>query len=484
MKRLRSNGIAWFLDDEALTSLVEGLREDPATKRTHEIRRGAGRDVFVKYFVEKGFIGFARNRLLPRGKREYLVGRRLSSLSIPTPIPLGYGRGKRGSFILEERIEAIPFRTAFEEDSHRERLVTGLAALLDRLREERVRHNDLHLENIMVAGERLYLVDLHKTKVKKVRFSLTDELANLTHALTMIYDRMTQGQKDGFFSAYGRQDIRPFVERGLLTLRHQWIESKKKRAFLTTSRLVASKGRVHVRGREEVARGAFLETIKADRKVRVARHEDHIRKTYRSRRRLKRAWQAHVALEYLEMDVVPRPSYVAKASLFRSGYVAMEDLGAQGEELDRFLDREYDRMAFGERRRFCDDLSAFFHALLQRGVIHSDLKACNVFVLSHGLKLLDVEDILFAVPTEETLKRMLVQLNASVPERIALSLRLRFLVKLAEGFPLDRKRLFRAVAKESRDKEIVYEGVSGLKRESWRDRRRGFLEPSSHQPRL
>ncbi len=418
--------------------------------------------------------------MLPRGKREYVVGRWLSSLSIPTPSPLGYGRGKRGSFILQECIEAIPFRSAFDEGPNRERLADGLAVLLDLLRKERVRHNDLHLENIMVADNGLYLVDLHKTKVKRFRFSRADELVNLTHALTMIYERMTRAEKDRFFDIYGRPDMRPFVEKELRTLRCHWIESKKGRAFSTTSRLVASGNRVYVRGREEAALGAFLESIKDDRKVRVERHEDHIRKTYRSRRRLKKAWQAHVALEYLEMDVVPRPSYVARASLLGSGYVAMEDLKAHGEELDRFLDREYDRMAPGQRRGFADGLSEFFGGLLEKGVIHRDLKACNVFVLSDGFRLLDVEDILFAAPTEETLKRMLVQLNTSVPERISVSDRVRFLAKLVSGFSFDRKRLLREVVRLSRNEEIVYEGVSGLKKESWRGHRRGSPPPSSH----
>ena len=366
MKKLKHNGVAWFLDAEALAPLVEGLSEGFGAKRTHEIRSAHGRDVFVKYFVEKGFLGMVRNWVLPRGKREYAVGRRLSSLSIPVPFPLGYGRGKRGSFILQERIEAIPFLSAFDKGPDRERLVDGLAVLLDLLRKERVRHNDLHLENIMVDDNGLYLVDLHKTKVKRFRFSRGDEVVNLTHALTMIYGRMTGSEKDRFLNIYGRPHMRPLVERGLGTLRCQWIESKKGRAFSTTSRLVASGNRVYVRGREETAKGAFVESIKEDRKVRVERHEDHIRKTYRGRLRLEKAWQAHVALEYLEMDIVPRPSYVARASLLGGGYVAMEDLKAHGEELDRFLDKGWDSMAPGERRLFAHGLSEFFGRLLEK----------------------------------------------------------------------------------------------------------------------
>ena len=87
VKKSKQNGVAWFLDDEALVPLVEGLSEGFGAKRTHEIRSAHGRDVFVKYFVEKGFLGMVRNWVFPRGKREYAVGRRLSSLSIPAPFP-------------------------------------------------------------------------------------------------------------------------------------------------------------------------------------------------------------------------------------------------------------------------------------------------------------------------------------------------------------------------------------------------------------
>ena len=100
----------------------------------------------------------------------------------------------------------------------------------------------------------------------------------------------------------------------------------------------------------------------------------------------------------------------------------------------------------------------------RKGIIHRDLKACNVFVLSDGFRLLDVEDILFAAPTEETMRRMLVQLNTSVPERISVADRVRFFVNLVSGFSLDRKRLLREVARLSRNEDIVYEGVSGLKK--------------------
>ena len=88
-------------------------------------------------------------------------------------------------------------------------------------------------------------------------------------------------------------------------------------------------------------------------------------------------------------------------------------------ELDRFLDREYDDMSAFQRRRFVGDLSRFVRDLLKKGVFHRDLKACNLFVLPDGFRLLDMEDVRFFYPSAGDLRRMFVQLNTSIPRRIA-----------------------------------------------------------------
>jgi tRNA A-37 threonylcarbamoyl transferase component Bud32 len=471
MKAVKRNGISWYLEDEGLVPLIEGLIVGVRLRRTHEYIDQGGTQVFVKYFVEKGLLGFMRNKVCPRGRKEYVLGKKLASFCIATPDQMGYGIGRAGSFILQKRIEAVPFRAAFNDAIRRQGLLDALALLLKRLRERRVRHNDLHLENVMVRGERLYLIDLHKTRVKRTHFSTSDELANLTHALTMIYDGLTEDEKSGFFRRYGRPAMRGPVEEGLRSLWEEWIRSKKKRAFSTTSKLVAMGSRVCVRGVEGHGDGQFIGLIKKDKKVIVEAHDDHIRKVYRDRRRLVKAWEAHVVLEYLEMAVGPRPFHVRKASFFERGYIAMEDLRGHGAELDRFLDREYDGMSTGQRRRFVDALSRFVRGLLMKGVFHRDLKACNLFVLSDGFRLLDIEDVQFRLPSEEDLRRMFVQLNTSIPRRIATFPRIRFFANVMRGSSVDRKRLFRSVLQASLDEEIVYEGAAGLRRESWQRHR-------------
>ncbi len=484
MKRVRKNGISWFLDGhEGLEALVEGIVEEEETRRSYATASCGDGKVFVKFFLERGVGGRIRNRVMPRGRKEYRLGKRILSASVATPLPMGYGIGRGGSFVIQELIEGETLKSVFEGALQREPLVDALALFLRRLAACGIRHNDLHLDNILVKGETLYLIDLHKTRIKQGRITPKDEAANLAQALSMVYSEMTEEARQRFFEQYGGSGLRQAVEATLRAQWKKWIDSKKKRAFSTTSKLVARGRRVYARGREEAARGRFTELIKKDRKVRVERWSDHIRKIYAGRRRLARAWETWAALQYVGVDIVPRPFFVEMPSLLRDGYVAMEDLGGRGEELDRFLDRHYDAMDIRRRRAFIDGFSRFLGGLLKMGVVQKDLKACNVFVLAEGFRLLDVEDIGFFAPAEGDLARMLVQLANSLPARIAAADRMRFFLKLTRPLQFERKRLFRTVASMCAEGEIVYEGVSGLKRESWQGRPPGPPAPFCRTPR-
>lgn len=484
MKRVRKNGISWFLDEhEGLEAMVEGVVEEEETRRSYAVTSCGDGKVFVKFFLEQGVGGFLRNRLMPRGRKEYKVGKRILSASVATPVPMGYGRGRGGSFVIQELIEGQTFKSVFDGALQRESLVDALALLLRQLAACGIRHNDLHLDNILVKGETLYLIDLHKAQVKQGRLRPKDEAANLAQALSMVYSEMTEDARRRFFEQYGGSGLRQAVEATLRAQWKKWIDSKKKRAFSTTSKLVAKGRRVYARGREEAAKGRFVELIKKDRKVRVERWSDHIRKVYTGRRRLARAWETWAALQYVAVDIVPRPFFVEMPSFLGGGYVAMEDLAGRGEELDRFLDRHYDAMDLTRRRAFIDGFSRFLGGLLKMGVVQRDLKACNVFVLTEGFRLLDVEDIRFFAPAGGDVARMLAQLNNSLPARIAASDRIRFFLKLTRLFPLERKRLFRTVAQTCAEGEIVYEGVAGLKRESRQGRRPGPPAPFCRTPR-
>lgn len=470
MHTFKIAGTTWFLDDPSLERVVEQLGHEPGGKRVHFISEYPGGKVFIKFFYEKGLPGLIRNRILPRGKKEYELSKKLQSLSVLTPRALGYGVAPRGSYVIQEWIDGEPLLSWAYEKPRRQQLIEALVAVLEQLKAKGLRHNDLHLDNIIGASGNLYLVDLHKSHLKK-NFATTDDVSNVSHALAMVYDSLDESEKAWFFNRYGGAALREKVEQELVRLRKRWITRKADRAFRTTSVLVGSRGRVTVRGMEEKAQGECLATIKKDRKVTVERYSDHVRKVYAHKRRLQRAWKNHVILEYMRLMIAPRPYYLQKASASVPGFVAMEDLTGKGEELDRFLDRNYEGMNRAARSSFIDAFSSFFLSVFSKKIIHADMKACNIFVVRSGAFLfLDIEDLDFFGFNQAAIKRMLIQLNTTIPRRISIRDRLRFFARITESLvpEAERKRLLSEIASESLQREIVYEGVSGLRREAWK----------------
>jgi tRNA A-37 threonylcarbamoyl transferase component Bud32 len=471
MKEFSLEGVDWHIDDDGLEAVAAMVPSERRERRTYAVYTTApGRKVFVKSFSEKGVGGYLRNRFVPRGKLEYDLGLKLTDLGILTPRPLGYAVSRDASFVIQEYVEGRSLLEISRDEGLSQRIMELLALLLKGLRQYCIRHNDLHLDNILLSKDRLYLIDLHKMKIKR-SFSGEDEVSNLSHSLVAIYDDMDDSGKEHFFRDYGNSRIRPQVEAEFEMLRQRWFERKKRRAFQETSKISRSGEVASVTGSGEKPAGQLVEVVKEDKKVRVERYTDHIRKIYRSRRRLERAWKANVVLTYMDLAVTPKVFYVKRTGLLSGGFVAMEDLSGQGEELDRYLDRQYDAMPGRQRKKFGRDLAAFFADLLKNRVIHKDLKACNVFVLQgNGFRLLDVEDILFRNVAPGDMKRLFLQLNTTIPKRIGPYDRVRFFTALGKASKMgktERKSLLREVARESRVRPIVYEGVSGLVEDKW-----------------
>lgn len=467
MRASRIDSIKWLLKEEGLKDVLKQFSHKEGERRTYTVYKYKDGRIFIKSFLEKGLGGLLRNIFIPRGKREYELGEKLSSLGVLTPVVLGYGTSRRGSYVIQEWIEGESLIRQLEKTGEREKLFVGLADLLKILKSNYIRHNDLHLDNILVLDNKLYLIDLHKMRIKR-SFNVRDEISNLSHALTMVYSDMTGTEKDTFFRNYGDEAIRHRLEEEIERLRRNWVRRKRKRAFKDTSITVYSDEYLYVRGMEKKAKGGFVANLKEDKKVKVERFSDHIRKIYCNRRRLRNAWKNHVALAYMHLSIIPQAYYLKTPSLLKAGYIAMEDLGGRGEELDRYLDRRYDSMKYNERKRFVEKLSGFFEMIFRKGILHKDMKGCNLFALEDGsFALLDVEDIVFRDIDEETLKKILIQLNNAVPKRISINDRMRFFLRLTGFMKVDRKRIFKYVRKGSLKGEIVYEGAGGLKVESW-----------------
>ena len=145
-------GTTWFLEDPSLEQVVERFDHEPKERRGHFTSEYGDGKVFIKFFQERGFSGLIRNRILPRGKKEYDLSKRLRSLSVLTPKALGYGISPHGSYVIQEWIEGEPLIDWKDDRSRRQQLISGLVALLRELKSKGVRHNDLHLGNIIAAS--------------------------------------------------------------------------------------------------------------------------------------------------------------------------------------------------------------------------------------------------------------------------------------------------------------------------------------------
>jgi hypothetical protein len=256
------------------------------------------------------------------------------------------------------------------------------------------------------------------------------------------------------------------IPEGLKKFAKRWIA--RRRAFRTTSKLLAKDNVVYVKGKEMLATGERTAVIKEDKKALVARHTDHLRKVYTHSRRLKRAWRNHVVLLSMDVNAVPQPFQMQIPSKNQRGFIAMEDLAVNGEELDTFLDRTYDHLGYRARIKMVKGFSDFLTKLFGAGIGHRDMKACNFFFLHDGgFRLLDVEDICFQRVDRTSALRMFRQLNMSVPKRVSLADRLRFFSLVTQGASFDRKELLRAVVSESRKGRIQYVGVGGTVSEQW-----------------
>jgi len=468
MKIYSAGGVDWRLTEEGLRGVVEQFSHPGNKRRHYMVLDYQGGRVFIKSFHEKGFSGRLRHLVSPRGRIEFQTGSRLAALGIPTPKALGYGIGENISATVTEYIDAQSLLDMIKKTTSRDALYGLLAGLLEQLRIKHVRHNDLHLDNILVQDNRGYLIDLHKTKIKR-SFNDADEISNAAHALGMIYDEISNKERDFFFQQYGcTEKIKKGIEKEIGRFKRNWVVNKKKRAFKNTSVLSVTDGYIYVRGAENEANGEFVAFIKKDKKVTVELYSDHIRKIYRHQRRLRTAWENHVVFTYLGSNAVPRSYYVKLPILSSDGYIAMEDMGHKGIELDRFLDGKYDTMTSVERGTFVDSFAVFLLSLFRQRIGHRDMKACNIFVLyDRHFVFLDIEDIVFEEIKEGMLKKMLVQLNTTLPKRISVMDRMRFFCKITLPLSVDRKRLLKDVVRESLESDIVYEGVGGLVRESW-----------------
>ncbi|MCX7965213.1 MAG: hypothetical protein N2596_01110, partial [Syntrophorhabdaceae bacterium] len=249
MKKINIKGIRWVLEDDSIEKILYNMELRSIERREHKIIKANGERYFLKSFRENGISDFFRRLLYPRGKKEFIMGKTLLSFSINTPEPLGYGVSRGRSYIIQRHLSGKNFLELFYESEEKKEMLNQLAMLLKTLKAHKIKHNDLHLNNIIIQDGKPYIIDLHKMEIKR-HFSFIDEVSNISHSLAMIYKEMSEDEKESFFTAYGKKDLRNTVEFKLDKMWERWIKSKKKRAFKDTSIVKREKEVLYIKGTE------------------------------------------------------------------------------------------------------------------------------------------------------------------------------------------------------------------------------------------
>ena len=377
----------------------------------------------------------------------------LSAAGIPVPRPVAWSRLPEGGAVLAtaEIPGATPLKEAYRRD-----LLPAVAALIRRMHQAGYLHRDLHLGNLLVAGDAVWVIDVHRGRIGPV--AARDEERALGQLAYSLSRTGTVTDVRRLLAAYRPDAGHDWVERVLRhsdAFRRAHLASRTRRCLRESSGFLVAResdGLWFVRRPAGLAEARALlarhdalcgsgRTVKALDARRITSAEGFYVKEWRTAGpfRALRNWirgtparAAWIAAQGMRVRNLPAPEGVALAELRgRSVFLARE---LPGKPLDRFCREDVPRLA--DRRPFLDALAAAVRRLHFRDTHHRDLKANNI--LADGptrFAFLDLEDVEFRRVRRADAVKALAQLNAALPV-LTRADRWRMLNRYAAGFPL------------------------------------------------
>ncbi len=400
------------LGDPGLRADVEAWLRNPGQgvlvkeNRVRSVHRWNG--LYIKRFKYPGFLQQVRRLLADRARREFRILRELRGRGLPVPEPAAWAGDGRTTFLFTREIPgASPLRSL----PLTRPLLLELGRFVRRILDAGLRHPDLHIGNILVAGGDMHLVDLHGA-------SLAGELSGAERT------RMAAFVVLSFYTFVPQTDVLRFLRACGVDPREAWeafrsereryYRDRQSRVWRTGSRFEAVGG-MHLRRPFPAgeARRTFdsppLRVVKElpGRRIWLADPQIFVKEGSR------RAWYNGYGLE---VRGVPTPRLLA----CRGRRVA-------GEWIEGALPLWDHLKRNGVSRDLLRRLALLVRRMHVRGVLHRDLKANNVIVRGGEFWVIDPDrvDFLREVPREGRLDN-LAQLNAAVGAPATRTDRLRF----------------------------------------------------------
>lgn len=424
-----------------------GRGERIKENRVRAVHRWNG--LYVKEFKHPGWLRKLRSRVNDPALHEHRVLLALRGRGIAAPAPAAWARAGGSTFVFTEE---IPGAVVLREAPLPRPLLRDLAAFVRGLHDAGFRHDDLHLGNILLAGGRLHLVDVHRAR-------LGDPLTPAERAEALGFLSLSLSGRAPVtdvlrvIRAYGA-DARE-VDQAYRAARERYWRDRQSRVRRNGSDFEVADGLVLRRpfGAEEARKaleGAPLRVVKETprRRLWLVDGRTFVKEGARG------LWHNGFALE---TRGIPTPRLLA----CRGDRVV-------GEWIEGALPLWEHLRARGVSRALVGRLARLVRQMHARGVFHRDLKANNILVRGDDVWVVDLDrvDFLRDVPRPARVLN-LAQLNAAVGP---------------PATPADRLRFFFAYA--GRDRAIRMNWKSWVREIMKRTVERGHHWPTKNEARI
>ncbi|MFO7900113.1 MAG: lipopolysaccharide kinase InaA family protein [Planctomycetota bacterium] len=251
---LTAGGLHWVAEPDfapALSDLVVPVLRSHADQDETTVKRSLSRavyhvpidgdGVYVKHHHPRS--GLERLKYLvlrSRAQAEWTAARTMLDRGIPVARPLAFGERRVAGFLREAALvsEAVDNAAPLSEAlgrAGRSDLIEHVAGLVRRMHDNDILHRDLHGGNILVRGDDLFLIDVHRVTINRpVRRRA--RAWNLGQLIAFLGDRMDEADHERFIRAYLGTDATPEKVDRLDVAAHRQAEKIRERRYVSRTK--------------------------------------------------------------------------------------------------------------------------------------------------------------------------------------------------------------------------------------------------------